>query len=559
MWLQSNVGLPEYENVFREKKLYGKCIPRLATDNVFLQKELGITKGTHRKKINVRASEIILFGLPQRNTNFFSDTIVLVTVLIASFVIFYAFHQKSMSRKEVEKLTNDLEFLKQAEHQLRELQENGGPGTKETELLLREEIETAKKEAERLLRERSKHEQEKTKLQLLEQEVHQLRIELAQAKKATTPLSAPLGLQNLLVLTYRKEVQNFHLRKQQALLQMQVAKEACEKVNKTRRAVFGSLRLAHGQSIDAVDQKILNAKTALADVTKDLQERQSRWQQIEEMCNFNVVSEENNIQRVMLSDSLLYGSKGTVGSLNGYDSPLLGLSETQQLDQLDNEVEEITRQGRLIRSGTESSSSPETQRKNGHTASCTSTNNVNASPQSLKESPSTPTMRTTKSPKIFRRNNGGSMKANSSHDSLIATPHGGSSSSLNISIGGTEFHSSTSAPGALQTASEDNVSLPSNTVILRKNVPAYSRSNTDPSVQSSAAGLSGGRATVSTSSESSANGEGNGRQSPSLQDHARQQRSGSRPVSMVVEKETGSKKKKKGISLPRFGSSQNGN
>ena len=34
----------------------------------------------------------------------------------------------------------------------------------------------------------------------------------------------------------------------------------CDKVSKTRRTLLGSFRLAHGQSIDDVDQKILKAK-----------------------------------------------------------------------------------------------------------------------------------------------------------------------------------------------------------------------------------------------------------------------------------------------------------
>lgn len=34
----------------------------------------------------------------------------------------------------------------------------------------------------------------------------------------------------------------------------------CEKVSRARRSMFGTLRLAHGQTIDVVDQKIVNAR-----------------------------------------------------------------------------------------------------------------------------------------------------------------------------------------------------------------------------------------------------------------------------------------------------------
>lgn len=52
---------------------------------------------------------------------------------------------------------------------------------------------------------------------------------------------------------------------------------------------MGSFRVAHGSSIDDVDNRILQAKAALSEVTKDLQERLHRWKQIENFCGFSVV------------------------------------------------------------------------------------------------------------------------------------------------------------------------------------------------------------------------------------------------------------------------------
>ena len=41
-------------------------MPRLATDqSTFLHKELGIDNVKHRKKIYLRASDVILFGIPE--------------------------------------------------------------------------------------------------------------------------------------------------------------------------------------------------------------------------------------------------------------------------------------------------------------------------------------------------------------------------------------------------------------------------------------------------------------------------------------------------------------
>lgn len=53
---------------------------------------------------------------------------------------------------------------------------------------------------------------------------------------------------------------------------------------------MGSFRVAHGSSIDDVDNRILAAKSALAEVTHDLQERSLRWRQIESLCSFPVIN-----------------------------------------------------------------------------------------------------------------------------------------------------------------------------------------------------------------------------------------------------------------------------
>lgn len=68
---------------------------------------------------------------------------------------------------------------------------------------------------------------------------------------------------------------------------------------------MGSFRVAHGSSIDDVDNRIIQAKTALSEVTRDLQERLLRWRQIESICGFPIV---NNAGLESLQTSLLISS-----------------------------------------------------------------------------------------------------------------------------------------------------------------------------------------------------------------------------------------------------------
>ena len=59
-------------------------------------------------------------------------------------------------------------------------------------------------------------------------------------------------------------------------------------LNKKRSSFVGAFVSTHGRSIDDVDKSILEAKTALSEVTKDLTERSQRWRQVLSSCSYKV-------------------------------------------------------------------------------------------------------------------------------------------------------------------------------------------------------------------------------------------------------------------------------
>ena len=73
-------------------------------------------------------------------------------------------------------------------------------------------------------------------------------------------------------------------------MQMEVAKDACEKLKRKRSSLVGAFVSTHGRSIEDVDKSILDAKTALLDVTQDLSERSRRWRQIEVLTGVSIVN-----------------------------------------------------------------------------------------------------------------------------------------------------------------------------------------------------------------------------------------------------------------------------
>ena len=91
-------------------------------------------------------------------------------------------------------------------------------------------------------------------------------------------------------MTYEIESQVYNDKRKVAESQMALAKDACEKLKRKRSSLVGAFVSTHGRSIDDVDKTILEAKTALVELTQDLTERSRRWRQIEILTGVSIVS-----------------------------------------------------------------------------------------------------------------------------------------------------------------------------------------------------------------------------------------------------------------------------
>lgn len=304
-WLKNSVHLPQYADVFVTAAINGSDVPRLATEeNGLLQNELGIKDPKHRKKIGLRAMDIVLFGPPLvLGHNLLKDVVVAFSVLVATFGCWVAILQKRKAKEQMERMIKDMKILQQAEDGLQELQTRLAKAEEDhhlaiTEKLdlearLNEELEMSKNEAQLMAETRTGTEEQMQKLKLAEEELVQVRRALRKAEKELEYQSwkAPAVLKQWLQMTFDKETKHFQQKRTVALKQMKEAKEACERIKKKRSSLMGSLRLAHDLTIDEVDQKILGARSALAEVTNELEERQHRWSQIESLCGFQIMSQ----------------------------------------------------------------------------------------------------------------------------------------------------------------------------------------------------------------------------------------------------------------------------
>ncbi|XP_026577412.1 stromal interaction molecule 1 isoform X2 [Pseudonaja textilis] len=304
-WLITYVELPQYEETFRKLQLTGHAMPRLAITNATMTGTLlKMTDRSHRQKLQLKALDTVLFGPPLLTRhNHLKDFMLVVSIVIGVGGCWFAYIQNRYSKEHMKKMMKDLEGLHRAEQSLHDLQERLQKAQEEhrsvevekvsLEKRLQDEISIAKQEAHRLRELREGTENELSRQKYAEQELEQVRMALRNAEKeleSHSSWAAPGALQKWLQLTHEVEVQYYNVKKQNAEKQLLLAKEGAEKIKKKRNTLFGTFHVAHSSSLDDVDHKILTAKQALSEVTAALRERLHRWQQIELLCGFQIVS-----------------------------------------------------------------------------------------------------------------------------------------------------------------------------------------------------------------------------------------------------------------------------
>ncbi|XP_045074773.1 stromal interaction molecule 2 isoform X1 [Coregonus clupeaformis] len=298
-WLREFVELPQYEKNFKDFRVNGNTLPRIAANEPsFLSGQLKILDQRDKQKLNIKALDVVLFGAPIRPPhNYMKDLLLIVSVMMGVGGCWFSQVQNKASKVHISKMMKDLESLQSAELSLRELQEqleqaqeekrNVAEEKQNLEEKMRDEIMGAQEEAYRLHQLRAGAVSQLSRLRYAEEELEQVRGALKRAEKdMMAHWSVPEALQLWLQLTHEVEVQYYNVKKHSAELQLNTAKEEAEKIKKKRGSLMGTFHVAHSSSLDDVDTKILEAKNALSEVTACLRERLHRWQQIERLCGF---------------------------------------------------------------------------------------------------------------------------------------------------------------------------------------------------------------------------------------------------------------------------------
>ncbi|KAM6940093.1 stromal interaction molecule 2 [Xenentodon cancila] len=321
-WLKEFVELPQYERNFKEFKVNGNTLPRIAANEPsFLSGQLKVQDQRDKQKLNIKALDVVLFGPPTRPPhNYMKDLLLIVSVVMGVGGCWFAQAQNKASKVHITKMMKDLESLQRAEQSLIDLQEqleqaqeekrNVAEEKQNLEDKMRDEIMGAQEEAHRLHKLRQGAVTELSRLRYAEEELEQIRGALKQAEQdMLASWTVSEALRQWLQLTHEVEVQYYNVKKQSAELQLATAKEEAEKIKKKRSSVLGTLHVAHSSSLDQVDHKILEAKNALSEVTACLRERLHRWQQIELLCGFPIIRNPGlaKLTAQLYSDSVALG------------------------------------------------------------------------------------------------------------------------------------------------------------------------------------------------------------------------------------------------------------
>ncbi|XP_072394459.1 stromal interaction molecule homolog isoform X2 [Diabrotica undecimpunctata] len=324
-WLTTCVELPQYVPTFIEHRVTGANLPRLAVNNAAYLTVLGIKDPIHKQKIALKAMDVVLFG-PPKDVPHWKDLTLIFLTIAGGLGAWYYYQQNKKFKIHMNRMTKDMDSLQNAEKALENLQKE-----LEEAKQAQESVITEKQDLEKKLQD-SRSELNSLPSSYSDLEVTQLKAEiemlrtelqLAEGELKDRCWAPPVALQQWLQLTHEIEHKSYLKKKIQAEKQLQQAREACEKLRKKRSSLVGAFVSTHGKSIDEVDRSIVEARTALNEVTQELQERVHRWKQIEMLCSFNIM---NNNGFSYLENVLYRNANGRGIGLRGR------MSSTDDLD-----------------------------------------------------------------------------------------------------------------------------------------------------------------------------------------------------------------------------------
>lgn len=307
-WLTQYVELPEYAQMFQERAINGSVLPRLAADPQFLNR-LGITDPSAKKKISIKAMDVVLFGPPKFGSSKVRDFFVGIVTVLALSSCYFFYNRATASQRALKALQTNLESLQRAEDQMAVMQQELDKALKAQEAVLNEkknlehQLEIQRNQfsvssnlAEQVMKKSASGAnlingdmmsgQDAIHVAKLEEEIRNLKKELDETYRANEDkrFRAPFPLRALLKETYKIESQYYHEKKLNLESKATEVKLRNQKLQKKKTTFLGYYKMAQEDSIEEDLNTIVEVKEAIMKITKEIKERTERWKAIEELC-----------------------------------------------------------------------------------------------------------------------------------------------------------------------------------------------------------------------------------------------------------------------------------
>lgn len=293
LWLDLHVELGQYAEQFRRQEIDGSLLPRLACSiHNPLYSVMGIKNVKHRQKISLKATDIVLFGIPKSQRSIFSDTLFFFSILLALAGCGLGYRQHKLAKLQLHILSNDLKNLQSAEESLKKFKSQ----LEESQRKQREE-EDRRDELKRMLvnkefkvggYEDDEDDMGDLKIKNIQEELAQCRLELMEAefrleecRRASIP-----DLQQWLQLTYEVESRYIEERGNGVFKKLQEAKKMCESMRRQKLKLLSSFR----SPAKPAEFETSDVNLQLEEIKKDLEERAVRWKEIERITSFNITT-----------------------------------------------------------------------------------------------------------------------------------------------------------------------------------------------------------------------------------------------------------------------------
>ncbi|KAI6215110.1 Stromal interaction molecule-like protein [Aphelenchoides besseyi] len=251
-WITTVVRLPQYADNLVKAKSSGIVLPRMAVQNSsYLIEVLKVKNSVHRQKIQLKALDVVLFGVHVSST--MKD--VALAILAASFIalcVVFVTHRKK-SHKQLEELSGQLAVLNNMERNF---------------------DNTSSEDLEQL----------KYQLQEMEQQLD--------AQSNFDPSSGRLGdLQPLLRVTFEKEFSYVQTSKAECFNELKLSREFVDKMRKKQTSFLNSLKLATGATTgtENIDLKIFRLKERMESIKLEIAELHNRYAQMENILGFQIM------------------------------------------------------------------------------------------------------------------------------------------------------------------------------------------------------------------------------------------------------------------------------